>query len=75
LSGNNVTSNVLLKELNSFKGFLVHLDGAHEKLIRVTLVIFKSFNLTFDFVSSEIVPSDIVLGIGKFLFESNLVIL
>lgn len=75
MSSNNVTSNILLKELDSFKGFLVHLDGAHKELVRVTLVIFKSFNLTLNFVSSKIVPSDVVLGIGKFLFKSNLIIL
>ncbi len=61
--------------MDNFQSFLVVLDGSNEELVAVALVIKEGFNLSVDFVLSKFVPSDVVLGGSKFLFESNSVFL
>jgi hypothetical protein len=58
-----------------FQSFLVVLDGSNEELVAEALVIEESFDFSVDFVLSKFVPSNVVLGSSKFLFESNSVFL
>ena len=61
--------------MDNFQSFLVVLDGSNEELVAVALVVKEDLNLSVDFVLSEFVPSDVVLGGDKFLFESDSVLL
>ena len=61
--------------MNNFQCFLVVLDGSNKDLVAVALVVKEDFNLSIDFVLSKFVPSDVVLGSDKFLFESDSVFL
>jgi hypothetical protein len=61
--------------MDNFQSFLVVLDGSNEELVAVALVVKKNLNFSIDFVLSKFVPSNVVLGGNKFLFESNSVLL
>jgi hypothetical protein len=51
------------------------LDRSNEELVAVALVVKKNFNFSVDFVLSEFVPGNVILGGNKFLFKSNSVFL
>jgi hypothetical protein len=71
----DVSSDVLLQEMDNLEGFLVVSEGSNEELVAEALVIEEGFDFSVDFVLSEFVPGDVVLGGNEFLFESDSVLL
>jgi hypothetical protein len=74
-SVDDVSSNILFQQVDDLQSFLVVLDGSNEKLVAVALVVLKNLDLSVDFILSEFVPGDVILGSNKLLLEPNSVLL
>jgi hypothetical protein len=75
ISGDNVTSDVLLEESDDVEGLCVLLDGSDEELVAVALVVEEDFRLSGDLILSKFVPGDVVLGLSELLLEAGSVFL
>jgi hypothetical protein len=70
ISGNDVSSDILLEGADDLEGLDVHLDGAHEELVAVALVVHQSFHLAVDLVNTSLVPGEVVFGLLELILES-----
>jgi len=75
LSVDDVSSDILFQEVDDFQSLLVVLDGSDEELVAVALVVLEDFDFSVNFVLSEFVPGDVVLGGDQLLLESDSVLL
>jgi hypothetical protein len=69
ISGNDVSSDVLLEGADDFKSLDVHLDGSHEELVAVALVVHQGLHLAVDLVNASLVPGEVVLGLLELVLE------
>jgi len=75
ISVDDVSSNILFQEVDDFQSLLVVLDGSDEQLVAVALVVLEDSDFSVDFILSEFVPGDVVLGGTQLLLESDSVLL